>query len=120
MSLAGGRRSTSATASARRWPGLGLAVYRPGSRADLVTNSTRYERHHMTTSLVTGGAGFLGSHLCDQLMARGHRVICVDNLETGSLVNITHIHSPDFRHLNADIIAPYEVDEPVDFVYPLP
>ena len=42
----------------------------------------------MTTSLVTGGAGFLGSHLCEELLERGHRVICVDNLETGSLANI--------------------------------
>jgi dTDP-glucose 4,6-dehydratase len=72
------------------------------------------------TCLVTGGAGFLGSHLCDELLARGHRVICVDNLETGSLVNIEHIRDPDrFVHLNIDIIEPYYVDEPVDFVYHL-
>ena len=45
----------------------------------------------MPTSLVTGGAGFLGSHLCEHLLARGHRVICVDNLETGSLQNIEHL-----------------------------
>ena len=45
----------------------------------------------MPTSVVTGGAGFLGSHLCDRLLAEGHRVICVDNLETGSLENIAHI-----------------------------
>jgi dTDP-glucose 4,6-dehydratase len=74
----------------------------------------------MPTCLVTGGAGFLGSHLCDELLARGHRVICVDNLETGSLVNIEHIRDPDrFVHLNIDIIEPYYVDEPVDFVYHL-
>jgi dTDP-glucose 4,6-dehydratase len=73
----------------------------------------------MTTSLVTGGAGFLGSHLCDELIARGHRVICVDNLETGSLANIEHIRGPDFVNLNADIIEPYHVDEPVDLVYHL-
>ena len=42
----------------------------------------------MPTSLVTGGAGFLGSHLCDELLARGHRVICVDNFETGSLATL--------------------------------
>src|SRR6184192_2401196 len=74
----------------------------------------------MPTSLVTGGAGFLGSHLCDELLARGHRVICVDNLETGSLANIEHIRDPErFLHLNVDIIYPYHVDEPVDFVYHL-
>ena len=70
--------------------------------------------------LVTGGAGFLGSHLCDELLARGHRVICVDNFETGSLANIEHIRDPErFRHVNVDIIEPYEIDEPVDFVYHL-
>ncbi len=73
----------------------------------------------MATCLVTGGAGFLGSHLCDELLARGHRVICVDNLETGSLRNIAHIRRPEFVHLNLDIIEPYFVDEPVDFVYHL-
>ncbi|MGI8800974.1 MAG: UDP-glucuronic acid decarboxylase family protein [Solirubrobacteraceae bacterium] len=74
----------------------------------------------MATCLVTGGAGFLGSHLCDELLRRGNRVICVDNLETGSLINIEHIRSPaDFVHLNVDIIEPYFVDEPVDFVYHL-
>jgi dTDP-glucose 4,6-dehydratase len=73
----------------------------------------------MSTCLVTGGAGFLGSHLCDELLRRGHRVICVDNLETGSLVNIAHIRVPEFVHLNLDIIEPYHVEEPVDVVYHL-
>lgn len=73
----------------------------------------------MATCLVTGGAGFLGSHLCDELLRRGHRVICVDNLETGSLANIHHIRVPEFVHLNVDIIAPYFVEEQVDFVYHL-
>src|SRR6266571_4532441 len=73
----------------------------------------------MATCLVTGGAGFLGSHLCDELLRRGHRVICVDNFETGSLANIEHIRQPEFRHVMADIIQPYRIDEPVDFVYHL-
>src|ERR1700685_1884003 len=72
----------------------------------------------MSTCLVTGGAGFLGSHLCDELLKRGNRVICVDNLETGSLANIAHIRDPErFEFLHIDITAPYFVDEPVDFVY---
>ncbi len=73
----------------------------------------------MPTSLVTGGAGFLGSHLCDELLRRGHRVICVDNLETGSLANIEHIRDSMFVHKNLNIIEPYFVDEPIDFVYHL-
>ncbi len=74
----------------------------------------------MATALVTGGAGFLGSHLCDELLRRGLRVVCVDNLETGSLRNIAHIRDKRFRHLNLDIIKPYFVDdEQVDFVYHL-
>ena len=71
----------------------------------------------MATCLVTGGAGFLGSHLCDELLRRGHRVICVDNFETGSLANIEHIRAPEFVLLHTDIIEPFFVDEPVDFVY---
>src|SRR5438309_8300214 len=79
-----------------------------------------YAAPAMATCLVTGGAGFLGSHLCDALLARGNRVICVDNLETGSLANIEHIRDPDaFLHANVDIIDPYHVEEPVDFVYHL-
>ena len=72
----------------------------------------------MPTSLVTGGAGFLGSHLCDYLLSRGHRVICVDNLETGSLDNIKHIRNgAEFRFEMLDITSHYEIGEPVDFVY---
>jgi dTDP-glucose 4,6-dehydratase len=71
----------------------------------------------MATCLVTGGAGFLGSHLCDELLRRGHRVICVDNFETGSLANIAHIRVPEFAHLNQDVIEPFFVEEPVDVVY---
>ena len=72
----------------------------------------------MPTSLVTGGAGFLGSHLCDYLMDRGHRVICVDNLETGSLSNVEHIaEDANFKFLMLDITEHYEIDEPIDIVF---
>jgi dTDP-glucose 4,6-dehydratase len=67
---------------------------------------------------VTGGSGFLGSHLCDHLIAKGHRVVCVDNLETGNLNNIAHLRDGDqFRFIQADITQHYEVDESIDFVY---
>jgi dTDP-glucose 4,6-dehydratase len=74
----------------------------------------------MATCLVTGGAGFLGSHLCDELLARGNRVICADNLETGSLHNIEHIRDAErFHFVGVDIIEPYFIEEPIDFVYHL-
>ena len=73
----------------------------------------------MPTSVVTGGAGFLGSHLCEHLLAKRHRVICLDNLETASLQNIAHIRDDAFVFANADVMEPINVDEPVDFVFHL-
>ena len=71
----------------------------------------------MATCLVTGGSGFLGSHLCDELLARGHRVICVDNFDTGSLANIHHLRAPEFTFLHTDVTQPFFVEDPVDVVY---
>jgi dTDP-glucose 4,6-dehydratase len=71
------------------------------------------------TAVVTGGAGFLGSHLCEALLGDGHRVLCVDNLDTGSLQNIEHIRDADFVFLNHDLTQHLEIDEPVDVVYHL-
>jgi dTDP-glucose 4,6-dehydratase len=71
----------------------------------------------MPTSLVTGGAGFLGSHLCEALLAKGHRVVCLDNLETGSLANIEHLRDDGFVFVNHDVIEPIRIDEPLDFVF---
>jgi dTDP-glucose 4,6-dehydratase len=73
----------------------------------------------MSTSIVSGGAGFLGSHMCDALLRKGHRLICVDNLDTGSLQNIEHIEDERFTFLMHDLTEPLFIDEPVDFVYHL-
>jgi dTDP-glucose 4,6-dehydratase len=73
----------------------------------------------MPTSLVTGGAGFLGSHLCEVLLERGHRVICLDNLETGSLANVEHLRGDSFAFLPQDLTQHVELPEPLDFVYHL-
>ena len=73
----------------------------------------------MPTAVVTGGAGFLGSHLCDTLVADGYRVICVDNLETGSLQNVEHLRGADFVFLNHDLTQHLEIDESIDLIFHL-
>ena len=73
----------------------------------------------MTTSVVTGGAGFLGSHLCEYLLEKGHRAICLDNLDTGSLQNIEHLRDDAFEFKNVDCVDHIEVTEPVDYVFHL-
>jgi dTDP-glucose 4,6-dehydratase len=96
----------------------------PPARSDFVSNGGARQGHGvasraMPTSLVTGGAGFLGSHLCKALLAKGHRVICLDNLETGSLANIEDLRDDSFSFLHHDVSEPITIDEPLDFVYHL-
>ncbi len=71
------------------------------------------------TALVTGGAGFLGSHLCDYLLERGYYVIAMDNLYTGRKQNLAHIDSPNFEFREQDIIRPIEVEQNLDEIYNL-
>src|SRR6266487_4712662 len=73
------------------------------------------------TALVTGGAGFLGSHLCDRLLADGYHVISLDNLQTSTIENIANIRraEPRFLFVPHDVTETIEVDEPVDVVYHL-
>jgi dTDP-glucose 4,6-dehydratase len=73
----------------------------------------------MPTAVVTGGAGFLGSHLCDYLIEQGFRVVCIDNLDTGSLQNIEHLRDENFEFVNHDVTEHLEIDGEVDFVYHL-
>jgi dTDP-glucose 4,6-dehydratase len=71
-----------------------------------------------TTALVTGGAGFLGSHLCDLLIGKGHKVICVDNLVTGNPNNISaHRDNPDFKFIQQDISGKLEISGKLDYVF---
>jgi dTDP-glucose 4,6-dehydratase len=73
----------------------------------------------MPTAVVTGGAGFLGSHLCDHLVSKGYRVICIDNLDTGSLQNVEHLRGDEFLFINQDVTLYLDIGEPVDVVYHL-
>jgi dTDP-glucose 4,6-dehydratase len=73
----------------------------------------------VATSVVTGGAGFLGSHLCEYLLRQGHRVICLDNLDTGSLQNIEHLRDDAFEFQNVDCTEFIEVSGSVDYVFHL-
>jgi dTDP-glucose 4,6-dehydratase len=74
----------------------------------------------MPRAIVTGGAGFLGSHLCDRLLAEGCEVIVFDNLITGSTDNIAHhLENPRFRYIHYDVTNYLHVDGPVDFIFHL-
>ena len=69
--------------------------------------------------LVTGGAGFIGSHLCEYLLARGHHVICMDSLLTGKVVNIAHLHGAHFAFIHHDVTQYIALDGPLDYVFHL-
>src|SRR3990172_1576920 len=70
-------------------------------------------------ALVTGGAGFLGSHLCDLLLSKGYEVLCVDNLITGNARNIEHIKSDRFSYIKHDVTKPLYLEEKIDFLFHL-
>lgn len=72
----------------------------------------------MPISVITGGAGFLGSHLCDTLLSAGHKVICLDNLITGNLENVEHLSgNKEFKFIKHDVTEYIYVRENVDFVF---
>ncbi len=77
--------------------------------------------HHRTLSVaVTGGAGFIGSHLCDRLLQEGHKVVCIDNLYSGHLANIRPLQRhPRFRFIKHDIREPIDIPEPLHQIYNL-
>lgn len=67
------------------------------------------EQNKQKKALVTGGAGFIGSHLCDRLISEGYHVICLDNLYTGCIENISHhLDNPHFEFVKQDVIIPFE------------
>src|SRR5512132_3939013 len=103
-SRSGRSRSRSVTSSSVPAPGSPTAGYSSGV---------------VSTAVVTGGAGFLGSHLCEYLLARDWHVICLDNLDTGSLEHIESLRGDafDFRYHNC--VEFISIEEPVDAVFHL-
>jgi dTDP-glucose 4,6-dehydratase len=84
----------------------------------MTIRTQRATRAPPPTSVVTGGAGFLGSHLVDFLLAKGHRVIAIDNFVTGSVENIDHLSgNPNFRFIQQDVTEFIFLHEPVDYVW---
>jgi len=71
----------------------------------------------MPRSLVTGGAGFLGSHLCEYLLGKGHEVIAMDNLLTGSIANIEHLQGDAFKFIKHDVTEYIYLAGPVDYIW---
>ncbi len=70
----------------------------------------------MPRTLVTGGAGFLGSHLCEYLLQKGHEVIAMDNLLTGSITNIEHLYGAQFQFIKHDVSEYIYLSGPLDYV----
>ncbi len=71
----------------------------------------------MKNTLITGGAGFIGSHLCERLLKEGYRVICMDNLITGKMENISHLlDNPNFKFIRQDVSKYIEIEGDLDYV----
>jgi dTDP-glucose 4,6-dehydratase len=88
-----------------------------GKKSTRAANRTRVNPQTLKHAVVTGGAGFLGSHLCDRLLAEGMRVTAIDNLITGDIKNIAHLSgSPNFRFVKHDVTEYIFIDGNVDYV----
>src|SRR6266508_5300297 len=81
-------------------------------------NQSQPSQRHQPTSVVTGGAGFLGSHLVDLLIERGHKVIAIDNFVTGAVENIVHLGgNPNFKFIQQDVTEFLFLHDHVDYVW---
>src|SRR5918995_3680928 len=95
-----------------RWRRPGLSTIQPGAPR----REGRFQRR-MTRALVTGGAGFLGSHLCERLIKEGWEVLCYDSLLTGKSENLAAVDGHErFVFLQGDVTKPIIVDGPIDWV----
>ena len=97
------------------------------SNLDCITQGIRYHWETVVSGLLFGGgrlrfiisgaAGFIGSHMCDRLIGEGHSVVAVDSLMTGSTQNIEHLlGDPNFQFLEHDVCETFDVEDPIDGV----
>lgn len=94
---------------------LGLTLLPPAHRPIRMSNSSTSEN---PSSVITGGAGFLGSHLTDLLLSRGHRVTCLDNLITGNLDNVAHLKdNPNYTFVRHDVTEFIDIPGKVDYIW---
>src|SRR5436309_15586746 len=92
-----------------------IRMYRPGACAPVRANG---KRRTPARAVITGGAGFIGSHLCDRLLAEGYQVLCLDNLIPGNASNVAHLQGgSDFELRRHDVTRPF--DAPADLVFHL-
>jgi dTDP-glucose 4,6-dehydratase len=89
-------------------------VNRPQIQTALVNTKEGFQ---MKRALVTGGAGFLGSHICEYLLKRGHQVIAMDNLLTGNVANIAHLQGENFHFIKHDVTEYIYCAKPLDYVF---
>jgi len=83
----------------------------------IIPETLAYTERVLMLILLTGAAGFLGSHLTDRLLAEGHRVIGLDNFVTGDRANLQHLEgNPNFRLIQQDVSGFIQVDEPLDYI----
>src|ERR1700733_2882856 len=102
-----------------RSPGVPLAgsTEASGAHDGATKKSGRSRGGRVVRVLITGGAGFLGSHLCNLLIGRGHAVVCLDDLSTGSRANIEHLGtSPSFSFIEASVLDTFDINGGFDGV----
>ncbi|MGH9897398.1 MAG: UDP-glucuronic acid decarboxylase family protein [Pyrinomonadaceae bacterium] len=90
------------------------------AQKDTDSRNTNGRSDHRPVTLVSGGAGFVGSHLCDRLLKDDHRVVCIDNFSTGRKKNIQHLLTNDrFSLIRRDVTKYVDFDGPLDYIYHL-
>src|SRR5215208_4076652 len=113
-----GRRLPSCTIRSSSWTAATSSTRPPGAKPASGTRALDVNREERPRALVTGGAGFLGNHLCERLIAEGYLVLCVDDLSTGIRENVAYLEGyPGFEYVHHDVTLPLQIEGRLDEVY---